>query len=449
MQFSQILKRPLQAVSNLNASVFRRGIGLLAITAPAALLNLGLSYLASKWLGAEDFGIYYTAITAINVAFAPATIMNLFFTRAIAATGAEQGADHAKEASEKVFRLIASWGAVAAFSLISFAVIAWGLGAGFSVLVACGVALVIYVSYCAEVGRITLQSGNKFFGLGLFTLGWMTSRFIGGALGIYLLRNVWGGLLGIALATILPIFVLFRPWKMIGRRFFRPWAHQEGGDQNLLALVRFSSFLKLSAGFMLFMIVAHADILIAYRVLTPEQLSTYSASAVLPKGMLVLTLPLIQLLFPLIVGERASARPARMLIVRGAFLTLVVSAAGALMIDLLSGPLCTSSYGIASCDAGLMRFGLLAIVAMCLLRLAISVDYASHLDYVPLTLSLSLVSAAFALGVDAQWTTQTLSQGYFYFSLATLSGYAVFSVAARVWWRRELRKRAAALSASV
>ncbi len=446
MQFPKLFEMLTQKMSGLNASVLRRGIGLLAITAPAALLNLGLSYLASKWLGTEDFGIYYTAITAINVAFAPATIMNLFFTRAITAASADQEPAHAIEAAEKVFRLIVSWGALAALALMALAVLLWSAGAGFAVLVACAVIFVIYISYCAEVGRISLQGRNKFFALGLFTLGWMTSRFIGGALGIYILGNVWGGLLGIGIATLLPILGIFRPWKMIGRRFFRPWARSDKGDHSLLELIKFSSFLKLSAGFILFMVVAHADILVAYKVLTPDELSVYSASAVLPKGMLVLTLPLIQLLFPLIVGERASARPARLLIVRGALLTLIASAAGVLIIDLMSGPLCTSAYGIAFCDAGLMRSGLLAIVAMCLLRLAISVDYASHLDYVPLALAIALTAAMFALGAGAEWTPETLAQGYFYFSLATLLGYAILSLAARVWWRAELRKRAAANS---
>ncbi|HNR77624.1 MAG TPA: hypothetical protein PKM48_10880, partial [Parvularculaceae bacterium] len=60
----------------LRRSVIRRGISLLALTLPAALLNLGLAYLASKWLDAGDFGIYYAAITAINIAFAPAMIVN-------------------------------------------------------------------------------------------------------------------------------------------------------------------------------------------------------------------------------------------------------------------------------------------------------------------------------------------------------------------------------------
>lgn len=432
MQLHRILQKPAQFVTSLGASVVRRGVMLLIITVPAALMNLGLSYLASKWLAADEFGIYYTSITAINIAFAPATIMNLFFTRAITTVGAERGAAHAKESVEKVFRLIAAWGAAVSLALLALAALAWGVGAGFSVLVACGVVLVIYLSYCAEVGRIALQSGNRFFTLGLYTLGWMTSRFIGGALGIYVMGNVWGGLLGIAVATLLPVFSLFRPWKMAGRRFFRPWAGEEGTEQGLLAMIRFRTFAKLSAGFILFMVVAHADILAAYRVLTPEQLTVYSASAVLPKGMLVLTLPLLQLLFPLIVGERASARPTRMLILRGAFLTLAVSAAGAFMIDLLSGPLCTSSYGIDSCDSGVMRMGLIAIVLMCVLRLAISVDYASHLDWAPLTLTFSLGVAALALFPGADWSPQSLSTAYFYFSSATLFAYCVVSIAIRL-----------------
>ncbi len=439
MQFHDFLKMPILWSSSLNASVVRRGVALLAITGPAALLNLGLSYLASKTLSAEDFGIYYTAITIINVAFAPATIMNMFFTRAITTVGAEHGMDRATESAEKVFRLISSWGAVAALTLISASSLAWGLGAGFSVLVACAIAFVVYISYCAEVGRISLQSNGRFFSLGIFTLGWMTSRFIGGALGIYMLNNVWGGLVGIGLATLAPIVVLFKPWRMVGSRFFHPWAKERGGDSDLLSMIRISSFLKLSVGFLLFMVVANADVLLAYVVLAPEQLSVYSASAVLPKGMLVLTLPLIQLLFPLIVGERASARPTRMLILRGVFLTVGISSAGALMIFLLSEPLCSSSYGIASCNGDVMLLGLLAIVAMCTLRLAIAIDYASHLDLIPLTLILSL-GGGMALIAEVSWSPTSLAKGYVFFSIATLIGYGVVSLAVRLIQRRTLGK---------
>ncbi len=419
--------------ATLKGSVIRRGVGLLALTLPAALFNLGLSYLASRWLGAEDFGIYYAAITAINIAFAPATILNLFFTRAVATVGAEFDAQHAARASSQVFRLIVSWGAVLTALAVVGAAAIWGIAGSFALPVAIFVAVVVYLSYCSEVGRIALQGAGRFLPLGVYTIAWMSLRFAGGAIGIYFFQSVWAGLAGIAIATLIPMSVLFRPWTMFRERYFRPWSEHDDAGRRLVSLIKLRDFAKLSVGFLLFMLIAHADILAAYVLLEATQLSVYSASSVLPKGMLVATLPLIQLVFPLIVGEKASARPTITLVVRGAVLTLAVAGAGALVITALSEPLCSGPHGIASCDSMVMRYGLISIIAMCLLRLAISVDYAARNDWVPFLLMAPIVIAGPALSASATSSPLALGQSYALFSAATLAAYSAVSIALRVY----------------
>lgn len=418
-------------LSNLRQSVFRRGIGLMILTLPAALLNLGLAYLASKWLGAADFGIYYAAITAINIAFAPATILNLFFTRAVAAIGAEYGSAGAVRASGQVFRFIASWVGVLTGVAILLAAASWWLSGSFALWVAVLALLVIYFSYCSEAGRIAFQGDGKFVHLGVFTLLWMALRFAGGVAGIYFFRSVWAGLAGIAIAIFLPITLLFRPWTMLRERFFFPWSTGNAADQKFVSMVKFTSFAKLAAGFLLFMLVANADILAAYLTLDPVNLTIYSASSVLPKGLLIATLPLIQLIFPLIVGERASARPTVLLVVRGALLTLLVAGAGAIVIALLSEPLCTGAHGIASCNDDVMAYGLAAIVAMSLLRLAVSADYAAKNDFIPLLLTAPIAAGWLLISTSDISAPLPLGQYYAAFSVATLVSYSAASIAFR------------------
>ncbi len=403
----------------------------MVLTLPAALLNLGLAYLASKWLGAAEFGIYYAAITAINIAFAPATILNLFFTRAVAAIGAEFGSPGAVRASSQVFRFIASW--VGAFTGVGILLAGafWWLSGSFALWVAVLALLIVYFSYCSEAGRIAFQGDGKFVHLGVFTLMWMALRFAGGAAGIYFFHSVWAGLAGIAIAIFLPITFLFRPWTMLRERFFFPWSTDNSADRKFISMVKFSSFAKLASGFLLFMLLANADILAAYLMLDPVDLSIYSASSVLPKGLLIATLPLIQLIFPLIVGERASARPTVLLILRGALLTLLVSGAGAIAITVLSAPLCTGAHGIASCNDDVMAYGLTAIVAMSMLRLAVSADYAAKNDLIPLLLAAPIAAGWLLVRTSDISAPLSLGQYYAAFSVATLVSYSAASIAFR------------------
>lgn len=428
----------------LRRSVIRRGISLLALTLPAALLNLGLAYLASKWLDAGDFGIYYAAITAINIAFAPAMIVNLFFTRAVAAIGAEYGVASAKAASNQVFRFIASWGGVLTIASGLIAAALWLASAKFALPVALLSFLILYISYCSEAGRIALQGDGRFIHLGVYSLAWMAARFIGGALGIFLFRSVWAGLAGIAIAIILPVLVLFQPWKMIRQRFFFPWRSEETENAKFLSMIRVSAFANLSAGFLLFMLAANADILVAYAILDPTNLAIYSASSVLPKGLLIATLPLIQLLFPLIVGERANARPTIALIIRGALLTLAVAGGGGAFIMLLADPLCAGGRGISFCSNDVMAYGLAAIVAMSLLRLAVSADYAARNDFIPILLIAPIVIGG-ALALDRNISAPIdLARFYATFSGVTLLGYGTASFAFRAFRLMRIKAQQAA-----
>lgn len=430
--------------NSLRRSVIRRGVSLLALTLPAALLNLGLAYLASKWLNPGDFGIYYSAITAINIAFAPATIINLFFTRAVAAIGAEYGPPSAAAASSQVFRFIASWGGALTLASSLVAALFWIASAKFALPVALISLVVLYISYCSEAGRIALQGDGRFIGLGVYSLAWMAFRFIGGAVGIYLFKSVWAGLAGIAVAIILPVLALFKPWKMFGERFFFPWKSADPVNAKFLSHVKASAFVNLSAGFLLFMLVANADILAAYAILEPAGLAVYSASSVLPKGLLIATLPLIQLLFPLIVGERASARPTIALIIRGAFLTLAVAGAGSVFIMFLAEPLCAGPHGISSCSNEVMGYGLAAIVAMSLLRLAVSADYAARNDLTPILLIAPIaIGGAMIVSLDVS-TPLELGRFYAQFSVLTLAGYGASSIVFRAIRLFRIRARQAA-----
>jgi hypothetical protein len=218
---------------------------------------------------------------------------------------------------------------------------------------------------------------------------------------------------------------------MLRERFFFPWSTDDPADRKFISMVKFSSFAKLASGFLLFMLLANADILAAYLTLDPVDLSIYSASSVLPKGLLIATLPLIQLIFPLIVGERASARPTVLLILRGALLTLLVSGAGAIAITVLSEPLCTGARGIASCNDDVMAYGLAAIVAMSMLRLAVSADYAAKNDLIPLLLAAPIVAGWLLVRTSDISAPLSLGQYYAAFSVATLVSYSAASIAFR------------------
>ena len=183
-----------------------------------------------------------------------------------------------------------------------------------------------------------------------------------------------------------------------------------------------TSLIPFGLGYGLFAAAAHVDILIAYFYLPTQELGVYSALPVLPKGPSMLTLPIIQLAFPMMVGRQAASLPSGVVIVKGLVLTTLLSSLGAGAIMALSEPACSGRLGFRACDPTTMSFGLLAIIVFEIVRFLVSVDFSAKRDLMPsaLAVPLGLYCAFAGYGVK---TPTALAQGFVLFSLATLLFY--------------------------
>src|SRR5690554_5084889 len=91
-------RRLLQLIAFPQNSILRRSLLLLAFTVPAAALNLGLIYAANLLLDHVAFGIFYLAVTIVNVLFAPSQVLSFFYSRALVQINAQHGESVARAA---------------------------------------------------------------------------------------------------------------------------------------------------------------------------------------------------------------------------------------------------------------------------------------------------------------------------------------------------------------
>ncbi|MDO8287788.1 MAG: hypothetical protein Q7T44_01075 [Parvibaculum sp.] len=406
------------AQNGLSESVVRRAITLLAFTIPASLINLLFTYVAAHKLEPDEFGIFYAAITAINILFAPAVIFNLLFSRYVSTLYAESGSDAARHSHFIVLSTTLRW--LSAFTFVGLAavVILGVIGGFFSAQLAMVVIIIVATSYFAECGRIFLQGEHRFLTLGIYTLIWMSGRLVFGTIGLWVFGTVWSGLAGVVFAAPVVFFLFFGLKPLISK----PAKIPDLLPPNLSELVPFA------IGYAIFAAVAHADIIVAYLMLDPYQLGVYSASSVLPKGILMLTLPIIQLAFPLMVDNRVKETPGMSVMVKGFLLTSVVAASGVIVAIIFRETVCASRYGFNSCDIPTMIYAAVAMIPFVLVRFLISVDYSAHRDWVPGLLIVPLCIFV-GLNLNKPLDSQGLATLFLIFSFIVLLLYPALRIA--------------------
>lgn len=396
------------------SSILRRSIFLLFMMVPAAVLNLAVVYVANLILGNIRFGIFYFAITMVNVLFAPSQVLNFFYSRAFISVAIEQGEPAAIKAIVYLASRVISIGFVVAIALaIMLSLFGVAINIGSPALVVL-VVLIVYTSYVADTLRCGFQGLHRFFRFGLYSLAWMAMRFLLSTLGLYLFQTAWGGLAGISLSGA----VVFVPG-------FLMLSALSSNDKYLpkLQLPSPVRILPLALSYAVYTAVAYADIAIGYLALTKTDFGVYSASSVLSKGILLFTMPIIQVAFPVVVRRNSGAKLDRTLLFKGVLATLMIGGVALLLAWVTDGYSCGSSYGIRACDRGLMSFALAGILPLMLVRVLVVVQLARRRDWQPLWLILPLGlyllwSLSVARGVDQ------LNLGFFVFGYATLTYYA-------------------------
>lgn len=401
-----------------------RAAVLMTFVGPAFIANLLVYYFTSRILSAEAFGLLYVAITIGNVAYSGSLVLNVFFTRYLVQIGTSHPAD-VVPATRRIQRTVALWGTMVSFagfaSLIAFS----HLLPEQSTLLALLIVADTFASYLADLGRAFLQSRRQNWELGCYMFVWMYLRLALCVLGTFLFGTAWAALLGSALAATLVI----AGFQLILARAAIPT------QQETLKLPGVTSLLPILLGYGLLMIISNLDIFLINFLLTDEAIGIYSASSVLPKGILVVTMPLSQSLFATMMGDQKSRGIFRNTARRTIWVVATFTVVASFVVWLLSPWLCGGRFGLALCAQSPLHILLISAIALSVLQITVLLEFALQRDWLVLSLLFPIVVYLFlACFYFSKPEIETMAVQFTTFAAATLAFFAAVQLGAA--WRR-------------
>lgn len=357
--------------SNYETSIMRRAFVLCFFIGPAFIANLLVYFFCSRLLPPSDFGVFYIAITVENTLFFGSLILNTTFTRYLVnIAGNNSGAALFGEWFG-LERLVAIWGAVAAIVIFGVLLVIGRVTGIQSWLILFLIVVDTYIAYVADLGRVLLQSVRKTAVLGLYGLSWMVLRFGLCVTAVAVSGTVWAAFVGSILATLLVIGG-FHLW-------LGPVSRADRAVVRLLPML--FSMVPIGLGYGTLITISNLDALIGFYLLSPGDYGIYSASSVLPKGMLVVTVPILQFLFALTAVERVSGRAFRVAAGKSGAITFGLAFAGVACLWLTSDWSCGGAWGLQLCRNNTFHVLLLSVVPLSLLRILVLLDFARGRDW--------------------------------------------------------------------
>ena len=410
-------------------SVVRRTIFLCGLVLPGFAANFFVYFFTAQLLPADEFGLFYVALTVGNVLYSGSNILNAFLTRHLVRIGETAGRDAiAPTALRLELRVIFLGAILGALLFVLFLATSKEIGVHSPIIILL-IVLDAYTCYVTDLGRVLLQSLRKTLVLGIYTTAWMFLRFALCLAGILMFHTVWAALAGIVLSTVLA-FVAFHAWIL---------RTTSGRSDPGSVTLRLRSLLPAATGYGLMVLVSNLDVLLGYFVLGDTELGIYSASSVFPKAALVVITPLLQMLIPAMVGADPGKRPFIAIAARIGGVILALAAAGSILIWMLADELCGGRFGLKLCAPPILEVLLISIVPLALLRTLVVIEFARGREL--LLLWLVVPAVAFAIDMWALPAGMSMLAGRFaVFSILTFAFFAGICLLAHIWRRRLLAR---------
>ncbi len=416
-----------KAGSDYQQSIVRRTIILSSLVLPGFAANFFVYFFTAQLLPADQFGLFYVALTIGNVLYSGSNILNAFLTRHLVRIGEAAGRDAIVPTTLRLERNIIFIGAiVSALLFLLFLAATKQLGVQSPIIILL-IVLDAYTAYVTDLGRVLLQSLRKTLALGIYTTAWMSLRFGLCMVGTILFNTVWGALSGIVLSTAV-VFGIFHAWILQTR--------SGRSDPGPITLHLFT-LVPAAIGYGLMVLVSNLDVLFGYFVLGETDLGVYSASSVFPKAALVVITPLLQMLIPAMVGIDPSKRPFIVVAARIGGVILALTAVGSALVWLLSDELCGSRFGLKLCTPPVLNILLISVVPLALLRTLVVIEFARGRE----RLLLWLIAPAIAYGLFVWKSAPGMNQlaiGFSAFSDRAFAFFAVICLVAQASRRRAL-----------
>ena len=416
-----------RAGSGYQQSIVRRTLILSSLVVPGFAANFFVYFFTAQLLPADQFGLFYVALTIGNVLFSGSNILNAFLTRHLVHVGETDGYGAIVPTTLLLERRIVIAGAaISAAVFLGFLAGSKQIGVQSPVIILL-IVLDAYTAYVTDLGRVLLQSLRKTLALGLYTTVWMFVRFGLCIAGILLFHAVWGALAGIVLSAVL-VSVLFHVW------IFRQAGGRDDPGPMILNLL---SLLPAAIGYGLMVLVSNLDVLLGYFLLGQTDLGVYSASSVFPKAALVVVTPLLQMLIPAMVGADPGKRPFIVVAARIGGVMFALAAVGSALVWLVSEQICGSRFGLKLCAPPLLDILLISVVPLTLLRTLVVIEFARGRER--LLLWLAVPAAGYGLlMMNGAPGMRELASGFALFSVAAFAFFAAVSIVAQAVRKRAL-----------
>jgi O-antigen/teichoic acid export membrane protein len=261
------------------------------------------------------------------------------------------------------------------------------------------ISLAVYSSYLIESIRTVFESNNKILWTGGYTLVSLIFRFIFTLIGIVIGGTVWSGIFGLSLSG----FILFA--VMYHYLYAKSNFNKEDFISEFNATLVSKQVALFVLSFVLVSFVMYIDVLLAYYVLPPSDLSIYVASAVLSKGLLLFSLPLTKVLYPIIANNGNNSMEVednnKYVVIKMLGIMFVVSTCGVVVLLLLSDVLTRGSFSINYIDLEVYSSIAISVIPLTLLRSLVSISLARNNDKEPLFLIIpSICFVIYIISVD-------------------------------------------------
>ena len=270
-----------------------------------------------------------------------------------------------------------------------------------------------YSAYVIDINRAFLQSLRKTVPLGGITLVWIALRFGLAVAGMALFGTTWAGLLGVVLAAGL-IMVAF-PFLFSSAKC--------AALQHAPTLPSIRELVPVVFGYVSLIVVSNLDVLLTYVLLKDDALGAYSASSVFPKGILVLVTPLLQMLYPMMVGRHAASLNIRRVFQKSVLVIFALSSIIALGIFGFSGLLCGGKWGLNLCQPFPLELLLISAVTLSVLRALVLYQSARGRDWMAVFMLVPAV-AYLSVALNSDRNVATVAMEFAAFSGLLLLFYS-------------------------
>ena len=390
------------------------------------MLGHGFNYLllvTANWMLAPAvFGVFYIGISLSNVMLAPGLVVALIFAQRFAGIAAEAGVTAVGGELRRILRAgLAVGGALAVVVAAILALFGALLGIDTFIIVVL-VPAISLASFLFETIRAAFQGSQRF---SWFSGGWVVRcalQFGMATAGLYYVGTAWAGLAGLVAANVVTGVAMLLATS----------PRSEAVAPPSQALPRLERIMPLMLGYGLYTLLVNADILFAYLLLDRRQLATYAASSILPKAIVTATLPVAQILMPVMVAQANAAESTRLSVRKAVIAVTLLAILGAAVLELAGEVACGGRFGLRSCEVDLLNVLALTAIPLCLLRVLVVSNLAVDRSWRPLLQAVVLALVA-SLAIGLRGGPRDLAVIYL---LACTGGVLLYIVAGVVARRR-------------